>query len=105
MHKALLNQEKYFVYTLQGFWSGSQGKDFVLRWLPATAMALCAFRAKLEEHTSGSNVEADPPAKRPCSQFDQQLSKLPEGDLTLVKDPSPKTNVCLQQSLGTISFG
>lgn len=62
-------------------------------------MALCAFRAKLEEHTPG---EGDPPAKRPCSQFDQQLSKLP-GDLTLVKDPTPKSNV-FTTNVGYIKF-
>lgn len=43
------------------------------------------FKQKVEERTQ-SLADADPPAKRPCSQYEKKIQKLPNGDLSLVRD-------------------
>ena len=48
------------------------------------AMAVTLIKAKAEER-SASKLE-DPPAKRPCSQWEQKMSKMESGDLSLVKE-------------------
>ncbi|CAK9053330.1 Uncharacterized protein SCF082_LOCUS29064 [Durusdinium trenchii] len=40
------------------------------------------FKQKVEERTQ-SLADADPPAKRPCSQYEKKIQKLPNGDLSL----------------------
>ncbi len=45
-------------------------------------MAVTLFKAKSEERLK---LE-DPPAKRPCSQWDQKMSKMESGDMSLVKE-------------------
>ena len=50
------------------------------------------FRAKVEERSrmlkdqKDSGTAEEPPSKKACSAFEKQMSKLPAGDLELVKD-------------------